>query len=868
MSHRALSLLIAAGVTVTGLLACSSPEEGAPPSLSSSSASSGSGSGPDPVPTTSPPDEDPPDEDPPDEDPPDEDPPDEDPPDEDPPDEDPPDEDPPDEDPPDEDPPDEDPPFGVDAPVSGPALGNQDMPAAAFNGDEYLVVWADSRPVNAYAARVSPEGAVLDDVAFPLPLENIHLDVASDGDGFLVVGRGARPTPAGASPGLVAARVSGEGHLLGTSLITAATPDKVKVASSGSEYLVLWEEWGSTASAPRSLRFARVALDGAVLDPGGVLLDDQLSLLANVAFDGTSYVIAWSSAKTDSGQVMTIDPGGAVLEEASLPIYPDDMDCQAGRCLVAWGAFECPPEMGDECDPMWDGAYRIRATWMTPRGELLDPAGALLGSPWANDGRIAVGFDGANGAVAWSAGQVECSEDEVRFAYLSPDGAAVHPGGLVLQGSAGDPAVASAQGQLFIAWTDERLGTCSSSASIYGARIAPEADVLDPDGGVLVSRSANAQLHPAVAFDGEGFAVTWSDDRNAGLSMREDIYLNRVDAAGLPVAPAATQIGAGAAKQVFPRVSFDGTDALLAWWDCSYPNFLEVECAVGGARVGASGATPQVFPFFTWTNPRLPPALSSGGGQTLVGAYRDMNGLGLAAFGADYTSASVYPEYDFSSRIASASDGVNHLFVWVEDPRYGGPLFGARVAPDGTVLDPDGFPITPPDARVLTFSLAYGAGEYLVAWHDATTGASRILTTRVSPDGATLDEAPTVIAEHPECLAPWRNDSWTQVARVNLGSAAVAFDGQRFVLGWKACGPASEDVYGALVGADGALLTRFPVTADAHLDDPPALAGTGDGTALIAYPSFRAEPPFGTWRVVTHHVDGTALLDATPAPSE
>ncbi|WP_437502603.1 hypothetical protein [Sorangium sp. So ce1099] len=98
----------------------------------------------------------------------------------------------------------------------------------------------------------------------------------------------------------------------------------MKVASSGSEYLVLWEEWGSTASAPRSLRFARVALDGAVLDPGGVLIDDQLALLANVAFDGTSYVIAWSSGKTDSGQVMTMDPGGALLAEASLPMRRGD----------------------------------------------------------------------------------------------------------------------------------------------------------------------------------------------------------------------------------------------------------------------------------------------------------------------------------------------------------------------------------------------------------------------------------------------------------------------------------------------------------------------------------------------------------------
>ncbi|MFO8013824.1 MAG: hypothetical protein R6X20_11035 [Phycisphaerae bacterium] len=147
--------------------------------------------------------------------------------------------------------------------VAPRAAGVQERPRVAFGGGAFLVVWQELRDGKAYdvlGARISPAGKVLD--ADPIlvaagPGNQALPDVASDGDGFLVVWQGvvreedvptyysfARPVSADAEPG--------EARRLGTY-------PRPMVAWNGEAYLVV---------VAQTLVGMRLAAGGEPMDEG------------------------------------------------------------------------------------------------------------------------------------------------------------------------------------------------------------------------------------------------------------------------------------------------------------------------------------------------------------------------------------------------------------------------------------------------------------------------------------------------------------------------------------------------------------------------------------------------------------------------
>ncbi|MDC3960281.1 hypothetical protein [Polyangium jinanense] len=84
-----------------------------------------------------------------------------------------------------------------------------------------------------------------------------------------------------------------------------------------------------------------------------------------------------------------------------------------------------------------------------------------------------------------------------------------------------------------------------------------------------------------------------------------------------------------------------------------------------------------------------------------------------------------------------AFDGTQHLAVWYDGRGAPARIYGARIMPDGTVLDPYGLGLaTGSEPRV-----AVGGGVFLVAF----LNGSELQAVRVDPSGAVLDPTPITI---------------------------------------------------------------------------------------------------------------------------
>src|SRR3954468_1155964 len=133
---------------------------------------------------------------------------------------------------------------------------------------------------------------------------------------------------------------------------------------------------------------------------------------------------------------------------------------------------------------------------------------------------------------------------------------------------------------------------------------------------------------------------------------------------------------------------------------------------------------------------------------------------------------------------AVAFDGTNYLVVFGN----AGQIEGARVSPDGTVLDPGGIPIsTRPDVE-RSPTLAFDGTNYLVVWSSAAqgTGYDEVWSARVSPSGAVLDPSGMEIAVRPGFFET---------------SPSVAFDGTNYLVVWSEA--ECNRILGRLVSQDG-----------------------------------------------------------------
>lgn len=311
------------------------------------------------------------------------------------------------------------------------------VPAAAFDGTNYLMIWSDAGHFGGdivYGQFISPNGPL---VGSPFSIaaqgegdshDDVHHLAYGAGRYLLVFSKwdsegnfglyGQMRLPADRTPGGPVFPITGAGDIGGQFLQA--------VAFDGHNCFVVWMDGGQQL------------VKGQFISPAGVLIGEPLQiasfstgpmLSAATVFNGTDYLIAWSTVIDDAPRVVgqRVTPGGALVggqiaisSTQAVPLLPmlasdgngilvtwtdlrNDTDwnfaCEAteGTCLDVYGRFidstgsPAGPEFpltaaGNQfVSPVMFGAGKYLVAWTdgdTPDGEYGDVYGAFVtGTP-------------------------------------------------------------------------------------------------------------------------------------------------------------------------------------------------------------------------------------------------------------------------------------------------------------------------------------------------------------------------------------------------------------------------------------------------------------------------------------------------------
>jgi hypothetical protein len=651
---------------------------------------------------------------------------------------------------------------------------------------------------------------------------------------------GDRPHGGGVSPLAI-----GTEHSMSNPTYSASSANDVSpsVAFDGAEYLEV--AWSGTIG----LRGVVVAANGRILTPGGFPVASTNMTAADdrprVASNGSGFLVVWASAGSVLGARVT--PGGSVLDNPPIVIragtgsdsytQPQAASDGAGYAVV-WthcaGVSACPAFPDQSASPVGSS---LETALVSSSGSVT-LAGTL--APSAEVWNPAIAWNGTSYLVAWAntgattpthfVPTIDTERLTQAGAFQSPETNVGHALGWQDQ-----PTAASNGGAFLVAWTD---GAPSTAQDVKGGRVAPDGTGLDAS-VIAISAAANAQSQPAAAWDGSNYVVAWRDTR----SDAGDVYGGRVSAGGSVLDGTGFVVDSFSSGEETPGVAAGAPGTLVVWDDIRTGSERDVYAARVSPAAGVLDPTGMLLTTATGgvAKGQFSPVVAWDGANYL-GVWGDgRNGVDSDVYGGrvdgsgailDGTGIPISTAAGEQSSPSIAWNGAEYLAVWQDHRGSRFDVYGARIAPNGTVLDPFGIPISTAGGDQRDPRVVANGSQFLVVWDDSRGANLEVYATRVDGNGSVLDPSGIDVSSG---------------ATSDQELPAVAWNGSHYLVAWEDFrADVSGDVEAARLSPSGTVLdpSGIPVAATpSHGETDPSVATDG-AQFLVAWTS--DDPSRGT----------------------
>ncbi len=519
------------------------------------------------------------------------------------------------------------------------------------------------------------------------------------------------------------------------------------VAGEG-QYLAAWiDDRDGYYQGQQLLVAVRIRADGVLLDSAGIVVHEAAGELGEegsvaIGWDGTNYLVIWEEWLDQHFDIFArrVSPSGAVLDSAPIAIVraPDQQSMpgvafDGTNYLVIWTDYREEPS-----HPLG-----VWGTFVTPEGLVLDTAGFHISDEEVEDLGQPLFFDGTkycflftvwNGATRPDIGMVRITtEGQVLDSVPIPV--------CLAESSQYSPSAAFDGTNILVVWTDRREWQ-RSGADICGRRITTDGVIIDTVLLTICSADGN-QYEPHVVACGNLFFVAWTDRRTGD----DDVYAARIASDGTVLDPNGFALATGQSTNQEQPVLATVNNHVLSVWR-------------GEDRYWYGDLRGLLF------EPQTQPA--------------DTLSWLVSSSGCSQNAPSV------------AFDGTNYLVVWQEWRKTSADIVACRIAPDGTILDPEGIVITATDDYDELPRAAACGNRFLVVWTRLSIDhVWSVRGCRVAEDGTVLD---------PQSI---------NLAPGQIGfDPAVAADGDNWFVAWTDIRPGGGEtrIFGTRVSRDGVVL--------------------------------------------------------------